>query len=180
MDSSLTYRDVVEVLTLLKESRHCRSLDLEIGDFKFSMTAAADEVANARRGAGGASVPAATDAAAVTDAAVSPAKPAVAAAGAQPAAAASARAGAAVPPGDCGELILAPMLGVFYRAPEPGAAPYVDVGDEVDSEQTVGLIEVMKLFSSVRAGVRGRIVEILVENGQMVEYNQPIYRIELK
>ena len=74
--------------------------------------------------------------------------------------------------------IRAPMLGMFYRAPSPGAEPFVNVGDLVGPDDTVCLIEVMKLFTSVKAGVASRVVEFLVENGAMVEYTQPMILVD--
>ena len=74
--------------------------------------------------------------------------------------------------------IKAPMLGTFYKAPKPGAAPFVEVGQVVDKEDTVCVIEVMKLFSTIRAGINGRIVKILVEDSQMVEFDQPLFLVE--
>jgi acetyl-CoA carboxylase biotin carboxyl carrier protein len=70
------------------------------------------------------------------------------------------------------------MLGTFYKAPKPGAAPFVEVGQIVDKEDTVCVIEVMKLFSTITAGVQGRIVKVLVEDSQMVEFNQPLFLVE--
>ena len=74
--------------------------------------------------------------------------------------------------------IRAPMLGTFYRTPKPGAPPYVEVGSIVDEEDPVCIIEVMKLFNTVKAGVSGRIVQICAEQGQMVEFQQILYLIE--
>lgn len=74
-----------------------------------------------------------------------------------------------------GHEITAPMVGTFYAAPEPGAKPFVEVGGEIDEEATVGLIEVMKVFNAVQSRVRGKIVEVLVQNGQFVEVGQPLF-----
>lgn len=74
--------------------------------------------------------------------------------------------------------VRAPNLGTFYRAPKPGAAPYVEVDQLVEPETEVCLIEVMKLFTPVKAGVRGRVVRICVEDGQMVDYDAPLFHIE--
>ena len=74
--------------------------------------------------------------------------------------------------------IESPMLGVFYRAPSPGAPPFVDVGTHVEADTIVCLIEVMKMMNSVAAGVAGTIAEIHVENAEAVEYGQPLFRIE--
>lgn len=70
--------------------------------------------------------------------------------------------------------IRAPMLGVFYRAPAPGQKPFVEVGQRVRADDTVCLLEVMKLFNSIRAGVDGEVIEILAANGSMVEFDQPM------
>jgi acetyl-CoA carboxylase biotin carboxyl carrier protein len=80
--------------------------------------------------------------------------------------------------GDGGPTIDAPMLGVFYRAPSPGAPPFVDVGTRVEADTIVCLIEVMKMMNSVPAGVAGTIAEIHVENAEAVEYGQPLFRVE--
>jgi acetyl-CoA carboxylase biotin carboxyl carrier protein len=74
--------------------------------------------------------------------------------------------------------IRAPNLGTFYRAPKPGAAPYVELGQIVEADTEVCLIEVMKLFTPVKAGLSGRIVKICVEDGKMVEYDAPLFFIE--
>ena len=74
--------------------------------------------------------------------------------------------------------IVAPMLGTFYRAPAPGAAPFVEVGSVVESGTIVCIIEVMKMMNSVHAGVSGTIAEIWVENAEPVEYGAPLFRVE--
>jgi acetyl-CoA carboxylase biotin carboxyl carrier protein len=79
---------------------------------------------------------------------------------------------------DGARTIEAPMLGTFYRAEAPGAAPFVDVGTEVDPGTVVCLIEVMKMMNSIQAGVAGKIVEICAENAQLVEYGDPLFRVE--
>lgn len=73
--------------------------------------------------------------------------------------------------------IKAPLLGIFYRRPAPGAPTYVSEGSAVDEETTVALIEVMKMFNPVRAGVKGRIHQICVENGALVEYGQTLFLV---
>lgn len=74
--------------------------------------------------------------------------------------------------------IKAPMLGVFYRSPEPGAPPYVDVGTRVGPNDTVCLLEVMKVFNAVKAGVEGYVDRVCVENGQLVEYGQVLFLVK--
>lgn len=74
--------------------------------------------------------------------------------------------------------IVAPMVGTFYRAPSPDAAPYVEVSDEVEVGQPLCIIEAMKLMNEIESEVRGRVTRILVENAQPVEYGQPLFVIE--
>lgn len=74
--------------------------------------------------------------------------------------------------------IKAPILGTFYRSPSPGAPHFVEVGTVVTDNDTVCIIEVMKVMNSVKAGVRGRIAKILVDNATMIEYNQPLFLVE--
>ena len=68
--------------------------------------------------------------------------------------------------------VLSPLLGVFYRAPKPGEPPFVEVGARVEADTVIGIIEVMKLMNSARAGVAGEVVEILGVNGEMVEHGE--------
>ena len=79
---------------------------------------------------------------------------------------------------DGARTIESPMLGTYYRAEAPGAEPFVDVGTEVDPGTVVCLIEVMKMMNSIQAGVAGTIVEICAENAQLVEYGDPLFRVE--
>ncbi len=74
--------------------------------------------------------------------------------------------------------IKSPILGFFYGSPQPGAPPFVEVGRHVQEEDTVCLVEVMKLFNSVKAGVEGRIARICVESGKMVEFDQTLFLVE--
>jgi len=74
--------------------------------------------------------------------------------------------------------ITAPMVGTFYRAPAPDADPYVEVGDEVTVGQPLCIIEAMKLMNEIESEVEGVLVEILAQNGQPVEYGQPLFVVE--
>ena len=74
--------------------------------------------------------------------------------------------------------VKAPNLGTFYRAPKPGAAPYVELGQHVTEDTEVCLIEVMKLFTSVRAGIPGVVRKLVVQDGEMVEHEQVLLYIE--
>jgi acetyl-CoA carboxylase biotin carboxyl carrier protein len=86
-------------------------------------------------------------------------------------------AAAAAPQGNW-KSITSPMVGTFYRAPSPDASPYVDVGTVVKKGQTLCIIEAMKLMNEIEAEFNGKIVAILVENGQPVEFGEELFRIE--
>ena len=75
-------------------------------------------------------------------------------------------------------IVTAPMVGTFYRAPSPEAAPFVSEGDVVKAGQTLCIIEAMKLMNEIEAKSGGRIARILVENGQPVEFGQPLFHLE--
>lgn len=79
---------------------------------------------------------------------------------------------------DTSKTINAPMVGTFYKSPSPESAPYVSVGDKVNADSTVCILEAMKLFNEIQAEISGEIVEILVEDGQMVEYGQPLFKVK--
>ncbi|VVD94073.1 acetyl-CoA carboxylase, biotin carboxyl carrier protein [Pandoraea horticolens] len=76
-----------------------------------------------------------------------------------------------------GHIVTSPMVGTFYRAPSPGADPFAQVGDSVKEGQTLCIIEAMKLLNEIESDKAGVIKEILVENGQAVEYGQPLFVI---
>jgi acetyl-CoA carboxylase biotin carboxyl carrier protein len=86
------------------------------------------------------------------------------------------RAEEAIP--ELGVKISSPMVGTFYRAPSPDAKPYVEVGAVVEKGDVVCIIEAMKMMNEIQAEVRGRVSRILVENGQPVEYEQPLFLLE--
>lgn len=73
--------------------------------------------------------------------------------------------------------VISPMVGTFYRAPAPGEAAFVEIGDRIRLGQTVCIIEAMKLMNEIETEVSGQVVDILVENGEPVEYGQPLMRI---
>ena len=77
-----------------------------------------------------------------------------------------------------GEYITSPMVGTFYRAPSPDSPPFVKVGDTVSKGQTIGIIEAMKIFNEIEAEFDCKILEILVEDGQPVEYDMPLFLVE--
>jgi acetyl-CoA carboxylase biotin carboxyl carrier protein len=77
-----------------------------------------------------------------------------------------------------GTPVLAPSIGLFWRAPNPGAPPFVEVGTRVGPEDTIGIVEVMKLMNRVPAGTAGVVTAVLVTNGGMVEHGQPLVLID--
>ena len=163
---SLTAKDVAEILRLLEDSSF-DELDLEAGGVKLSLR---------RRGDGG-----------VGDA------PSTASRSASPRGGGSRLAGSSPPeespegreggsqaqaPADPDAAeVPSPLLGVFYRAPKPGEAPFVEIGSKVEAETIIGIIEVMKLMNTVRAGVAGEVSQILAENGALVEYGETLMRV---
>ena len=81
-------------------------------------------------------------------------------------------------PEPAGHTLKSPMVGTFYRAPSPGAPAFIEVGQSVTKGQTLCIIEAMKLLNEIESDVAGTIKAILVENGQPVEYGQPLFLIE--
>lgn len=77
-----------------------------------------------------------------------------------------------------GARICSPMVGTFYRAPSPDAKPYVEIGTVVEKGDVVCIIEAMKMMNEIQAETRGRVLRILVENGQPIEYEQPLFLVE--
>ncbi len=81
-------------------------------------------------------------------------------------------------PGAAGVPITSPIVGTFYSAPTPGAEPFVQVGDYVEEGQTVGIVEAMKVMNRIDSEISGRVLEVLVQNGQAVEYGQPLMLLD--
>jgi acetyl-CoA carboxylase biotin carboxyl carrier protein len=150
---TLTAKDVAEIMRLIDESSF-DSLSLEIDGVKLSLQRSSARPAPKSTGAP----------------ALSPVAP-----GALPRAIPREKARAAPEPGLAE--VTSPLLGIFYRAPRPGVPPFVDIGSRVDEDTVIGIVEVMKLMNSVRAGVKGKIVEILCENGALVEYGDVLLRV---
>jgi acetyl-CoA carboxylase biotin carboxyl carrier protein len=161
----LTNEDVAEILALL-DSLPYDELDLRTPRFRLTL----------RRGPGGWTEESQTltEPTAVT--------PAPNGSGASPVSASQPSAPEPATPGahDRADLVPvpAPLPGTFYRAPRPGAAPFVDVGDEVAEDTVVAIVETMKLMNSVHAGTRGRIAEIFVENAEPVGQGTTLMWIE--
>jgi acetyl-CoA carboxylase biotin carboxyl carrier protein len=95
-----------------------------------------------------------------------------------PALAAAAPAPAAAPEAPKGHAVKSPMVGTFYRASAPGAKPFVEVGQQVKQGETICIIEAMKILNEIEADKGGTVTQILCENGQAVEYGQPLFVIE--
>ncbi|EGJ11001.1 biotin carboxyl carrier protein, partial [Rubrivivax benzoatilyticus JA2 = ATCC BAA-35] len=84
----------------------------------------------------------------------------------------------AAPAEPAGKVIKSPMVGTFYRAASPGAKPFADVGQQIKEGEPVCIIEAMKIMNEIEADCAGRIVRILCENGQPVEFGQPLFIVE--
>lgn len=162
-----TMDDVQVVLARFDES-DWDELHIDAGDFRL-------HVSKSPRSERAVSTPSATAPAAAAGPAAAPSPPPTAPSATTPAAGAD-DAGA----GDRGELaegvvVRAPSLGTFYRSPKPGAAPYVEVGSDVTASSQLCLLEVMKLYTAVEAGVDGVIVQVLVDDAALVEHGQPLF-----
>ena len=150
----------IEALVEAFQASDCTELHLRIPGFELHLSA--DGVV---QGDGGGAI-------------ASPTPPSASATSAAPTADAPATSPAPAVALDGMEVVRAPYLGVFYRAPKPGDPPYVEVGQTVQVETDVCLVEVMKLFTAVRAGVAGKIAQVLAQDGAMVEAGQPLFAIE--
>jgi acetyl-CoA carboxylase biotin carboxyl carrier protein len=148
---SLTAKDVTAIMQALEGSSF-DTLDLEMNGVKLQLR---------RSGAAPAPAPRAAVVAATASARPTPAAPA-----------APAAAPVEAPPGTAA--VPAPLLGIFYRAPKPGEPSFVEVGSRVEAGTIIGIIEVMKLMNSVRAGLGGEVVAIPARNGELVEYGEPL------
>jgi len=95
-----------------------------------------------------------------------------------PAAAPAEAAPASEPEQYPGHVIHSPMVGTFYRSASPGAKPFVEVGQSISTGQTLCIIEAMKILNQIESDASGTVTQILVENGEPVEYNQPLFVIE--
>ena len=97
-----------------------------------------------------------------------------------PAAAAPAAAAPAADPDAGLHIVKSPIVGTYYGSPSPGAAPFVTPGDHVDKGQVICIVEAMKLMNEIESDASGEIVKCLVENGQPIEFGQPLFAIRLK
>ncbi len=87
---------------------------------------------------------------------------------------------AAVPaaPAAAGHVVKSPMVGTFYRSPSPGAKPFVEIGSQIKEGETICIIEAMKILNEIEADKSGTVVQMLSDNGEAVEYGQPLFVIE--
>ena len=104
--------------------------------------------------------------------------PTASAPAAAPAAAAGDAVAVAAPAAAEGHTVTSPMVGTFYRASSPGAKPFVEVGDTIKEGETICIVEAMKILNEIEADKTGTVTRILVDNGEAVEYGQPLYIIE--
>lgn len=158
---SLTRKDIEEIMALL-EASHFDRLSLEMDGVKLEL---------ARGGSGGARP--STGSGPSTSSGRAEVAPSPPPASSPPPARPELVEGRAPTPEGLVE-VKSPLLGVFYRAPKPGEPPFVEVGDRVEADTIIGIIEVMKLMNSARAGVAGEVVEILGQNGEMVEHGEAL------
>jgi acetyl-CoA carboxylase biotin carboxyl carrier protein len=165
---SLTAKDVAEIIRLLEESSF-DELELESGDLKLSLRRGESGVAAApsttRSAAGGPPSPK------VEDPGSAPSR------GPSPSGGSTREAGEGGPSEDGATNVPSPLLGIFYRAPKPGEAAFIEVGAQVEEDTVIGIIEVMKLMNSVRAGVKGEVTRILAANAALVEYGETLIRV---
>lgn len=166
-NTAFSYQDLLQIVDLIKTSAQFNEFHLKVGDIELDI----------RRGEPAAR-PEPVSPAALAPAATAPAPATPAAAVPPPAAFAEPHRGAplAYPAGAV--LVKSPMVGSYYRAPEPGAKPFVEVGARVTAESIVGIVEVMKLMNSIPAGQAGVVTHLLVEDGEPVQYGQVLVVIE--
>jgi acetyl-CoA carboxylase biotin carboxyl carrier protein len=166
----LTEDDVLHILKLIDESKF-DYFQLEVGELKITVSKG-EPIPLASTPANAAVAPSPAPVVTAAPAKATSAAPAPAAQSPTPKVDAKAAAAEGLVP------ITAPLLGTFYVAPEPGAPPFVQVGAAITEDTTVGLIEVMKVFNSVRASVKGTIAQVVAQNGQFVEYGQTLFLVK--
>ena len=165
-NTAFSYQDLLQIVDLIKTSAQFNEFHLKVGDIELDIRRG-EPAARPAPASPAALAPAAPAPTSATPAAVPP-----------PAAVAEPHRGAplAYPAGAV--LVKSPMVGSYYRAPEPGARPFVEVGARVTAESIVGIVEVMKLMNSIPAGQAGVVTHLLVEDGEPVQYGQVLVVIE--
>jgi acetyl-CoA carboxylase biotin carboxyl carrier protein len=171
----LTYDDLLQIVELIKSAEAFSEFHLKIGEIELDLRKSGSATSASASAANASSSAAAQPAeAAVPDAfAAAPASPDT-----HPAVPTKAIPAIDIPAGAV--VIKSPMVGTLYRKPEPGAKPFVDVGDDVNPDTTVCIIEVMKLMNSIAAGCKGRITHVLVNDAEPVELGQILIVIDPK
>ena len=152
MKAKIDYKEIIKIIDLLEE-RNLSEFELEIEDLKIKISRASQKT-NSQE--------------------ITPAVPLPAVAG-----------NSEIPPQieSAGEekglhFITSPMVGTFYRSPDPSSPPFVEKGENVAKNQTLCIIEAMKLMNEIKSEVKGKVVEILVENGSPVEFGQTLFLVE--
>ena len=170
-DRKLSYQDLMEIIKLVEDSPQFQDFRLKYDDVEIELS----KTGSQRSASSASAVLSMPVSSAPAASATTPAAPT-----AEPAASAPAQAAGPheVPAGLVA--VKAPMVGTFYRAPEPGAAPFIEVRAPVTKESVVCILEVMKLMNSLTAGIDGVVAQILVADGQTVEYGQPLVLIKPK
>lgn len=165
-ERDLSYEDLLQILQLVESSSQFSEFHLKYGDIQIDLRkhSSGPVRLDSVRGSERASAPAAEP----------PPRPDPAPA---PAVAVPVRTAAPVVP-EGAVIVKSPMVGTFYSAPEPGAKPFVEVGQRVAPDTVVCIIEVMKLMSSIAAGNAGVVTQILVNDGEAVEFGQPLIVID--
>ena len=144
-EEGLTYTELLQILELIKSTSHFAEIRLKFGDIEIDLSRSATQ----------------------------PSCSATASVAQQPPVAASKARPEPIPVWPVNSILVrSPMVGTFYRAPSPGAPPFVEVGQTIEADTTVCIIEVMKLMNSILAGAQGTITNILAENGELVEHDQ--------
>lgn len=147
-DLPLSPDDVEEIIAILSKSDY-ESLDIETGRYRLRVARSGEGWTQEWSPAGGTAAPAPVEAPEASPG-----------------------------PEDDGQLVIAaPLPGTFYRSPQPGAPPFVEVGDTVDEDTVVAIIETMKLMTPVHAGVAGEITAILPENAEPIEANATLMKV---
>lgn len=168
-ENKISINELKSIVEWVNTSNDVRELSLKFGDVELFMSR------NEQSHAPAPAAPAApAPAAAPTPASAPAAAPAAPAEAAAPVEKPATAAPGAAEAGEGEVLIKAPMVGTFYSAPRPGAPDFVAEGAEVTEESVLGIVEVMKLMNNIEAKVSGKVVRILVENGEAVEYGQPL------
>jgi acetyl-CoA carboxylase biotin carboxyl carrier protein len=176
---NLTYKDVVDILQIMNESTNCQELHLELEDLK--LTIIRRENSPQGKPAGYIKVEPSNAILQEAPGIAEIDKKETALPGSKSQDPEKLQNTSPTDPkesGFYGFAVKSPLVGTFYRAPAPGAPPFVEVGSRVKENDIVGIIDVMKLMSTIKAGVRGVISKICVENEQMVEYGQALVIID--